>query len=265
MTPIKYAEKLAYVQPAPKTNNTARTLPMAPRNNFQHPPRIGQRKPGPITPPATADAKMVMRSAPSVPNPIVPPSQSSDPLPTQKVAAIKLAPRYSAGAKKGKKVMPQPHARQTKTAAAFGASMANGIEKKALGGIGTLIGAGAGAYSAPAGSKAEGLGRGVGKGLGWDVGGTMGGAAGAGLGGIAGGLSAPAITALLAILKGEEASPEAMAGSAGAGAVAGAGIGGAGGYFAGGELGRRTAGQMLGNPSWDNEDQQLASQQMAAP
>lgn len=115
---VRFAEKLAYVQPAPATHSTSAVLPSKPRDNFQHPPQVGQSKlPTPV-PPATADAKMVMRAAPSVPNPIVPPSQSGDPMPTQKVAAatLKIAPRYSAGAKKGKKVMPQPHARQTKMA-----------------------------------------------------------------------------------------------------------------------------------------------------
>lgn len=112
---IAFAEKLAFVQPAPKVHSTTRTLkPSA----IPHPPAIGQRKQMPV-PPATADAKMVMRSAPSVPNPIVPPAQSGDPMPTQKVAEAgcgKMAPRYSASAKPGKKMMPLPHARRTKAA-----------------------------------------------------------------------------------------------------------------------------------------------------
>lgn len=109
------------------------------RSNFQTPPAIGQPKTGPLVPPATQDAgKMIMRSAPSVPNPIVPPAQSGVAMPTQKTAGsyvTAVAPRYTSGGKKGKKAMPQPHARQLKKAAAmtpveFGQLMA-GHEKRA--------------------------------------------------------------------------------------------------------------------------------------
>lgn len=119
------AEKAAYV----KLNPSSRVASRSTTKPFQVPPSIGQSKAGPVVPPATADAKMVMRAAPSVPNPIVPSSQSGTPMTATKTSVAKtpLAPRYTASAKKGKKVMPQPYARQCKSAADIGQMMAGGL------------------------------------------------------------------------------------------------------------------------------------------
>ncbi len=148
MTPQNFGSKLAFVQLSPATRTASK-----PKDPFQHPPAIGQSKLPPPVPPATADAKMVMRAAPSVPNPIVPPAQSGKPFPTNKIASairlgaiqkaarlqklvsavklatdVKLAPRYTAKGGKGRKAMPEPHARQNKpapiTPAGFGRKMA---------------------------------------------------------------------------------------------------------------------------------------------
>ncbi len=257
---LLFAEKLAYVELNPTERVASKPPP------FQHPPAIGQRKSLQPVPPATADAKMVMRMAPSVPNPIVPSAQSADPMPTQKVAgAVPLAPRYTAKAAKGKKIMPEPYARRTKTASEFGAFMAGGkLEKQALGGLGTGIGALAGAIQSPQGSKMEGVGRGVGQGLGWDIGGGLGMLGGAPAGAIAGGVGAPLVAKLIAAMRGQQVDPGAMAGLAGSGAAGGAAIGGVGGYLGGGMLGRGAAKGMMGKPSWD-EDQDVTAAQMAAP
>ncbi len=260
---LLFAEKLAYVELNPTDRVASKPPP------FQHPPSIGQRKSLQPVPPATADAKMVMRTAPSVPNPIVPAAQSADPLPTMKVASrtVPIAPRYTAKGAKGKKPMPQPFARRTKTAAEFGSALALGCEKRALGGLGTAVGAAGGLLGSPSGSKMEGLGRGVGQGMGWDVGGGVGMGLGAAGGAAAGGLAGPAIASLLAALRGQTASPDALRASMATGAAGGLGFGGVSGYFGGGMAGRGLAQQMMGHPSWeqDKQDQDVTAAQMAAP
>ena len=214
---------------------------------------------------------------------------------------IKKAPRYSSRGRKGKKVMPMPHASRTKKAYDLmnnscefigtidsdrvhdGMQTARAIEgylapttdlekiakwnyikrqereksasdfgknfaKQALGGIGTTIGAVGGAMGAPEGNKMEGMGRGAGQGLGWDVGGGIGGLAGAGAGGLGGG----ALGALIAQLTGSDP---------GAGAAAGAPLGAMGGglmgYLGGGELGRRGAQSMMGDPTYEDQPQRM--------
>lgn len=277
--PAQEMAKAAYVKLNPATREASK-----PKSPFQTPPHIGQPKAGPIVPPATQDAgKMVMRSAPTVPNPIVPPAQSGDPMPTQKVAGACTVPasmnRYTSAGKKGKKTMPQPHARRLKQAAGpmtpsrFGAAMAAAHaietvrEKQALGGIGTAIGAVGGLTQSPSGHRMEGVGRGVGQGLGWDIGGGLGATAGMGLGALGGAAAGPAIAQLIAALQGRQADPNAMAQAAITGGTAGAGLGGLGGYFGGGMLGRGAAKGMMGDPTWeeDNSARQTTAAQMAAP
>lgn len=272
--PTQELAKAAYVKLNPATREASKPKPA-----FQTPPHIGQPKAGPIVPPATQDAtKMVVRSAPSVPNPIVPPTQSGDPMPAQqKVAGACTVPvsanRYTSSGKKGKKTMPQPHARRLKQAAgpltptAFGASLATGIEKQALGGLGTAIGAAGGLMGSPSGHRMEGMGRGVGQGLGWDIGGGLGMGAGAGMGALGGAAAGPALAQLIAALQGRQVDPQAMRQSAMSGATAGAGLGAVGGYFGGGMLGRGAAQSMMGDPTWEQENskRQTTAAQMAAP
>lgn len=272
--PMQEMAKAAYVKLNPATREASKPKPA-----FQTPPHIGQPKAGPLVPPATQDAsKMVVRSAPTVPNPIVPPTQSGDPMPAQqKVAGACTVPvstnRYTSSAKKGKKPMPQPHARRLKQAAgpmtptAFGASLATGIEKRALGGIGTAIGAAGGLMGAPSGNRMEGMGRGVGQGLGWDIGGGIGMGAGAGLGALGGAAAGPALAQLIAALQGQKADPHAIQQSMMGGATAGAGLGGVAGYFGGGMLGRGAAKGLMGDPTWEDENskRQATAAQMAAP
>lgn len=273
--PAQEMAKAAYVKLHPVTREASK-----PKSPFQTPPRVGQPKAGPIVPPATQDAgKMVVRSAPSVPNPIVPPAQSGDPMPTQKVAGACTVPtsmnRYTSAGKKGKKTMPQPHARRLKQAAgpmtphSFGAAMAAemGLEKQALGGIGTAIGAAGGLMGSPSGHRMEGMGRGVGQGLGWDIGGGFGMGAGAGLGALGGAAAGPAIAQLIAALQGRQADPQALQQSMMGGATAGAGLGGVAGYLGGGLLGRGAAQGLMGDPTWEQENsaRQTTAAQMAAP
>lgn len=272
--PAQTLAKAAYVKLNPATREASKPKPA-----FQTPPHIGQPKAGPIVPPATQDAtKMVVRSAPSVPNPIVPPTQSGDPMPAQqKVAGACTVPvstnRYTSSAKKGKKPMPQPHARRLKQAAgpmtptAFGASLATGIEKQALGVLGTAIGAAGGLMGAPSGNRMEGMGRGAGQGLGWDVGGGI----GAGLGTLGGAAAGRALVELIAALQGRQsgrwADTQAFHQSMMSGVTAGAGLGGVAGYFGGGMLGRGAAKGLMGDPTWEQENsqRQTTAAQMAAP
>jgi hypothetical protein len=177
-----------------------------------------------------------------------------------------MAPSYTSQARKGKKVMPMPHNKQTKKASApaeFGRQLGEScFQKQALGGLGTLVGAGVGTANAPKGNKMEGLGRGVGQGLGWDVGGTLGANVGAGAGTI-GGLS---LIALLETLTEQRLGQGAQNGVMGLGAASGAGAG----YLGGGFLGKHLAKGMMGNPSWQNKDKtqgdaQADTAQMTAP
>ena len=107
MQATEFGTKLAYAVPAPKTHSTSKPLAGATRpSNIPATPKIGQRKPAPPTPPAMADAQAASKAM----------------RPTTKTAGcsgggdMKMAPRYSSSGKKGKKVMPQPHARRTKKA-----------------------------------------------------------------------------------------------------------------------------------------------------
>lgn len=351
-------DKVAYVKLSPATRAASKPKPV-----FQTPPHIGQPKTGPIVPPATQDAtKMVMRSAPSVPNPIVPPTQSGSPmLSAQKLAGACTVPasanRYTSSAKKGKKPMPQPYARRLKrasgpmTAVAFGAGMADGIEKRSFGtmtgaGVGGLAGAGiaglltllnkhrferisadprpdmfhnqalnetvnntitgglagagigglagfmqppkkdedgiekqalgsigstvgllGGAASAPSGHRMEGMGRGLGQGLGWDAGSLAGILSGAGLGHVGGGMAGASLAQLVASLQGRKLDDAGVQNATNAGAQMGGGLGMLGGYFGGGMLGRSAAKGMMGDPTWEDEDakRQATASQMAAP
>lgn len=79
--------------------------------------------------PKPAAPKMVMRMAPSVPNPIVPPNQSAMPMAgatkaaaataTQSPSGVRMAKNYTAQGRPGRtRIMPQPHAIQLKKTAA---------------------------------------------------------------------------------------------------------------------------------------------------
>lgn len=115
------------------------------------------------------------------------------------------------------------------------------IEKQALGGI---LGAGLGYARAPEGKRGEGLARGFTRGTMTELGADAGGL----LGGLGGGLGGLGLGALLQHYGygGDDIRPWALGGAAAGG---GAGLlgGGVGGYHLGGKL--------LGNPSWEqNED-----------
>lgn len=83
-----------------------------------------QKYANPITTPAQQQPaaaapvapKMVMRAAPSVPNPIVPPHQSAMPLPGSVKAAVEaaiaapqIAKNYTMSSTAGRRLMPRPH------------------------------------------------------------------------------------------------------------------------------------------------------------
>ena len=335
-----FATKLAFVPDA-----TAVASPTKASSKIPSAPSIGDKKPTRPTPPATIGARQASRIASPPSNPAMSAAQSAARFasqsmrPTTKTAGelteiydnksmrkINKAPRYSSRARKGKKVMPLPHATQTKkayalmnnscefigeidsnrvhdgmmtakaiegylapttdlekiakwnyikrmertkSAQAFGKQMAEDVlEKQALGGIGTTVGALGGVLGAPKGNKMEGLGRGTGQGLGWDVGGGLGMFGG----GIGGGVGGGVLAALIAKLSGMD--PQGISQMAGTGASAGM-IGGMGlGYLGGGELGRRTAKGMMGDPTYQQPqrgqdqtagDEEADVAQMAAP
>lgn len=237
-------------------------------------PKIGQRASTRPVSPAAIKAQQAVPTPP-VTQPQVPklPPSSMPTTALTKAAegcgSVKRAPRYKSQARTGKKVMPLPHATQMKKANAaqeFATKLANTIpmEKQALGGIGTLIGAILGGTRAPAGNKMEGIGRGGGQGLGWDVGGSIGLVPGATVGSLAG----SGVGALLSqIMNGDWKSGASL------GALGGGLSGGTVGYLGGGMLGRQTAKGMMGNPTWQQPqrkdesvgDNQADNAQMVAP
>lgn len=97
MSPREFGQKVAYVKLSP-TNRVA---------SAKKPSVV--KKP-PVNPAAASTVppqKMVIRAAPSVPNPIAPPPTAT------KAAGVTMAPRYTAGGTKGRKVMPKPYASRT--------------------------------------------------------------------------------------------------------------------------------------------------------
>lgn len=102
--PKSWASKLAYAVPAPKTHSTGKILPKTKRTTTA--PAIGQRKVAPPVPPAAADAQAASAA-------MTPAAKTAG---CKDTAGLKKAPRYSSAGKKGKKVMPLPHAKMQKKA-----------------------------------------------------------------------------------------------------------------------------------------------------
>lgn len=289
--------KAAFITRGPQPKASPSPLSKPSGDNFQHPPAIGQRKQPQPVPPATADAqKMVMRAAPSVPNPIVPPQQSAMPLPGAKMAGCGTAPRYTAKGAKGKKPMPERYARRLqsvnmaeKSAFAIGRQLA---EKRANGMLRAGIGAGLGGLvghqlAAPHLAKMLSLSNMQMPGGLNNFGGppgpsTPGGAAGAnaigaGMGAAGMGAAGPGATALGGkAMGGAQQQPDNMQLAQLLAGIGGAGLGGIAGYMSGGGeeepqprqrpqgsgMSGLLGGQMLGH-SFEDDDKDMTTAMMA--